>query len=344
MTPATSSWSDPALRVGTAFVDAAGGVALTPVWADASGAGVDVSLSGGGCVRVDPAVSLAPAEGQGLAGEPVSYTVSITNRDSNCPSTLFTTLATPPLGWIADWSLPALTIAPGATRATVLTVSSPDSAPPGTYAVGVAVVNTALPTHDVFSTVSYTITLAGLGAFSDDFARTDAATLGSDWEAAGGSLFIADGEARSAATATMHRAVQADLLGTTQDVQATFAAVETFGGPRLGLLLRYRDERNYYACYRQTGGTSRIRIVRVTNGTEHVLASASVKNPPKGHFFTLACRADGSTLSATLDGGKTIVADDDVLHSGQVGVLMGYFKKVKTPYSHRLDDFAAFVQ
>jgi hypothetical protein len=142
----------------------------------------------------------------------------------------------------------------------------------------------------------------------------------------------------------MHRAVQADLLGATQEVQASFAAVETYGGPRLGLLIRHRDERNYYACYRQTGGASRLRIVRVTNGTEHVLASASVKNPPKGRFFTLACRADGTTLSATLDGSKTIVADDDVLHSGRVGVLMGYFKKVKTPYSHRLDDFEAIVQ
>jgi hypothetical protein len=289
-------------------------------------------------------VTLSPPQGQGLAGEAVTYTVSITNRDSNCPAAIFSAVATPPLGWLVGFSQSTLTIAAGGTLSTVLTVSSSGLAQPGTYAVEVAAVDVVAPTHATISSVSYTVTAAGFGAFGDDFDRPDATTLDNGWEPAGGGLFVSGGEARSLATATMHRAVQADLLGARQEVQARFAATDTQGGPRFGLYMRYQDSRNYYACYRQTGLASRLRLVRVINGTEHVLAGTSLKNPAKNRYFVLECRADGTTLTATLDNGKTIEADDGALGSGQVGFFVGYTKSVNAPQSLHVDDFAAFVE
>jgi hypothetical protein len=67
MTPATASWSDPALGVDQSFVDVAGGITISPQWTDGTNAGVSITLGPSTCVRQNPSVVISPAQQQGAA-------------------------------------------------------------------------------------------------------------------------------------------------------------------------------------------------------------------------------------------------------------------------------------
>ena len=76
------------------------------------------------------------------AGTPVSYTVTVTNRDSSeCASGSFNLSASVPSGWSASFNQSSLTLAPGASASATLTVTSPGSAVDGIYNVGVTASN-----------------------------------------------------------------------------------------------------------------------------------------------------------------------------------------------------------
>jgi hypothetical protein len=55
MTPATSSWNDPALEIGQSFYDPDAGVTIAPTWANGSNAQVSVSIEPLGCAPTNPA-------------------------------------------------------------------------------------------------------------------------------------------------------------------------------------------------------------------------------------------------------------------------------------------------
>ena len=137
MTPATSSWSDPALTVGQTFADADSGVTISPLWADGTAVGVSVVYAGPACVPVSPTLSVSPSAAQWVsAGTTVVFTVSITNHDnSGCASSTFMLQPAVPAGWTAPLGASSITVAPGATTTTTMTVSSPTSAPEGFYVV-----------------------------------------------------------------------------------------------------------------------------------------------------------------------------------------------------------------
>ena len=84
----------------------------------------------------------------------------------------------------------------------------------------------------------------------------------------------------------------------TQTVEASFASTDNNSAPRFGVVVRYLDAQNYYMCYRQVGGSSVVRIAKVQNGTETVLKSAGITNPPANTLFTLSCKVSGSTPDA----------------------------------------------
>ena len=134
----------------------------------------------------------------------------------------------------------------------------------------------------------------------DDFDRADASVLGNGWITVAGSLMIQGAQARNAPARVMHTGIQAGLVGATQSVSASFASVDNNLGPLFGLLLRYKDSRNYYWCYRATGGASVVRIARVVNGVETVLKSVGITNPQKEEFFSLDCQARAATLATRL--------------------------------------------
>jgi hypothetical protein len=109
--------------------------------------------------------------------------------------------------------------------------------------------------------------------------------------------------------------------------------------------VRYRDPRNYYVCYRLTGGSSVLRISKVVNGLEIVLKSAPVANPAREAMFGVACRAEGTTLTLELDGVAKLTTSDATFANGAVGLVIGptWLLGGAGP-SHRADHFTATAQ
>jgi hypothetical protein len=176
----------------------------------------------------------------------------------------------------------------------------------------------------------------GGGTFTDDFNR---ATLGGNWQVLQGStMSISGNELRNGAVAGLHRAVVPTFVGADQTVSAKFASTsQSTGVPTFGLILRYQNPTNYYLLYRQTGGTSVLRIARVVNGVTTILGSASMANPQVSVLFGLTAKAIGSTLSVTV-GSFTVSANDSTFASGSAGIVMG---SSGAAISHRADDFSA---
>src|SRR4029453_12396821 len=123
---------------------------------------------------------------------------------------------------------------------------------------------------------------------------------------------------------------------------ASFASVDNNSSPLFGLLVRFRDSKNYYWCYRLIGGTSVVRIAKGVKGVETVLKSVGIMNPQREQFFSLGCQAQGETLTVSLNGAKALTASDSTFSSGSVGMSMGY--RSGTASSHRADHFTATVQ
>jgi hypothetical protein len=342
----TPDWTYPALDVGGTFSDPASGIAISSVWANGT-AGVQVSVGGGGtaCVRRSPTVKVTPAQQQGSAGTAVSYTVSVTNNDSGCAAASFTQQAAVPAGWAASFAASTLSIAAGATASTALQVTSSASAAVGTYTVSPKSSNTAAPTNSASATAMYDVANgATAGTFSDNFNRPDAPTLGNGWTPISGSLAIHGNRATNPPVRTVHAAVQAGLVGPTQNVAASFASGGNNSAPEFGLLTRYNDSNNYYTCYRHTGGTSVLRISKVVGGVETILRSVSVVNPATGVPFSLGCQVRGTMLTLTLNGSSKLTVSDSTFATGSVGMSMGYRGSGNSASSNLADDFLATVQ
>lgn len=344
-------WTNPALGVGEVFTDPAAGITIALVWANNT-AGVSVTLAGGGpsCVRQDPTTVIAPAKQQGPAGTKLSYNLSVTNHDSDCPASTFTTQATHPAGaWVVSFAPSALSIAAGQTVTTTMQVTSPSAVAAGAYTISPVVADGAAQSSP--APALYTVTTGGGASFTDAFTRADSDTLGNGWTPVSGALMIRSTLATNSPVKSMHTAVRAGLVGPTQTVTAQFTSTSSNLGPRFGLLLRYQDPQNYYLCYRQTGGSSVLRISRVVNGVEKILKAVAVKGPMPETPFTLACRVEAgptpgtSLLTLTLDGATPVTVSDSTLATGSVGFGMGYPKGgLGTPASHRASSFSAIVQ
>ena len=143
MTPATSSWYDPALTVGQSFTDSAAGFTITTVSADSSGAWVNVSVAAAPCTRANPTLTLSPAQNPWVSsGASVSYNVSVRNNDgATCGGSSFNLQSVVPNGWSASFGSSPLTIGPGSTSTTTLQVTSPSGAADGFYPVNVSTSN-----------------------------------------------------------------------------------------------------------------------------------------------------------------------------------------------------------
>jgi hypothetical protein len=129
---------DPALDVGLSFSDSAAGVTITPQWVNSTSAGLKVSFGQSSCVHANPAVTVSPSSQSGQAGSVLSYSVSVTNKDSaGCGGSTFGLQANVPSGWTAAFASSGLTLSPGASGSTTLTVTSSATATAGSYNIGV---------------------------------------------------------------------------------------------------------------------------------------------------------------------------------------------------------------
>jgi hypothetical protein len=159
MTPATSSWSDPALDVGLSFYDPDAAVTIAPTWIGGTNAAVGVTFGGLACVPANPTVALSPSQSQWVpAGTPVTYTVSVSNNDTaGCAASSFNLNATAPAGWAATFATSTLSISPGASASTTLQVTSPASATDGFYTITVTTTDAADSRYAASSSVTYVV-------------------------------------------------------------------------------------------------------------------------------------------------------------------------------------------
>jgi hypothetical protein len=139
MTPGTTSWNDPALTVGQAFIDADAGVTITVVSADAAGASVrvDMNVQTQPCTRYMPTVTMTPGQSQLLsAGAAFTYSVTVKNNDSaRCAAQNFSLTSVVPSGWTSDYSSGLVSLSPSGSASIALTVTSPLGTPDGNYTV-----------------------------------------------------------------------------------------------------------------------------------------------------------------------------------------------------------------
>jgi hypothetical protein len=195
----------------------------------------------------------------------------------------------------------------------------------------------------------------GILSFSDTFDRPDSPSPGNGWQEAQGDLGIKGNELRNAALKATHIAIQPALSGLTHTAAAAFASVDNNTAPRLGVVLRFQDTNNYYLLYRQMGGSSQLRISRIVNGIETVLASAGTPQPALNTFFRIVADATGNKLTLKLCAAtststgitcstvaQTLTVTDSVLAGGSVGVLLG--TGTGSTQQYRVDKFAAQVQ
>jgi hypothetical protein len=150
---------DPALMLGQTYSDPNSGLTISTDWTDGSTAGLSVSFAQPGCVRANPTIDLFPSESQWVAaGTTVSYSGTMANNDSvNCSAAQFDLSASLPSGWEATFDEPTLTLAPGATVSTNLTITSPPTAGEGFYDVAVTTANSADPAYAGSAVVTYVI-------------------------------------------------------------------------------------------------------------------------------------------------------------------------------------------
>jgi len=88
--------------------------------------------------RGPPAVSVSPSTQEGAPGESLGYTVSVTNNDpADFDASTISFTATVPKDWSARFEKSSLSLKPGETSTTILTVKSPANADINSYTVNV---------------------------------------------------------------------------------------------------------------------------------------------------------------------------------------------------------------
>ncbi|MBY4678275.1 Ig-like domain-containing protein [Marinobacterium arenosum] len=162
MTPGSSSGMyDAALEEGRSYSDSTAGVSFSTSWLDSNSARIDVTVNGSGgsggssCVPANPSISLSPSTQWAAAGSQVSYSVTLTNRDSSaCSSRSFSLSSSKPSGWSTYFSKSSASLAPGASLTTNLQVTSASSASDGFYNLNVTGVSGS---NSATGTVTYVV-------------------------------------------------------------------------------------------------------------------------------------------------------------------------------------------
>jgi hypothetical protein len=188
------------------------------------------------------------------------------------------------------------------------------------------------------------------GSFSDGFNRPDSDVLGGppggpEWAEVKGNLEIKSGQLKfKVGPGTVkgdNIAVLPTLTGPNQTAEADFTSVDNNWGPRLGVVLGQQDPLNYYLLYRTAGGTVGVRISKVVNGVETVLASKPVPAPTVNTPFHLKGTMNNNILTLILGPSQAPTATLSITNStfsgGSLGILIG--ATYVLPYA--ADDFVA---
>ena len=122
-----TSTFDSILDPSQTFTDAAAGLNVKTVWADATGAMVDVTYAGAPCTAGTPAVTFSPSSTVWTQpGKSAGLTLSVKNNDgSGCGSATFNLSSFVPAGWLAAFDRTALMLEAGASGSANLQVTPP---------------------------------------------------------------------------------------------------------------------------------------------------------------------------------------------------------------------------
>ncbi|MBI3934167.1 MAG: hypothetical protein HY316_05715, partial [Acidobacteria bacterium] len=124
--PGTGTWIDPYTNVSFS-VDS-----MVP----SSALNVTVNYGPVPCVNSNPTVSISPSNPSAQASTPINYTVTVTNNDSSgCTASDFNMTSALPIEWSYSFGAGTLNIAPGSSKSTTMTKTSPAGTAPGTYSV-----------------------------------------------------------------------------------------------------------------------------------------------------------------------------------------------------------------
>lgn len=152
--------SDPALIAGASFSDPASGITISTDLAGAAGARISIGFGKPACVRGNPVVALSPPESQWVAaGTPIAYNVTVTSTDSDtCADATFDlSLALPAGDWATAFENDVLSVAPGSSGSTVLTVTSATTASDGFHDIVVMAENSTEAIYASSATATYVV-------------------------------------------------------------------------------------------------------------------------------------------------------------------------------------------
>ena len=209
-------------------------------------------------------------------------------------------------------------------------------AQPGLYTVTLTVGDRTI-SASASSSVTVNDTPGTADTFDDSF---DSPTLGNGWTEVRGQASIQGKQLWSPAAVGDYLAIVPTLYGSDQQASADFASPDNNRAPRFGIVLRFQDPRNYYLVYRQTGGSSLLRISRVVEGVETVLKQKNIPNPFRGVWFRLGARVEGQVLTLLLNELPLLTVSDGTLADGTLGLLLAS----KGPLSLPADEFRAAVE
>lgn len=156
----TREMQDGALGAGLTYTDAAG-ISITAASLTSAGASIQVGFGGTApvCTRSTPLVAISGPTTAVASGTALSYTVTVTNRDSAaCAAGSFALAASRPAGWSGALGASSLSLSPGSNASTTLTATSPVGTAGGAYGIGVAASNVASGTAS--ASIVYTVASA----------------------------------------------------------------------------------------------------------------------------------------------------------------------------------------
>ena len=173
-------------------------------------------------------------------------------------------------------------------------------------------------------------------SFSDNFTRADSTILGNGWYEVSGDFMILNNQLSNNLNGT-HIAFEDNFISSDMSAAAEFTTIDKNHGPSFGIILRYRDSKNYYLFYRSTGSSSILRISKIINGVETVLAKTAVKNPAINVPFRIEGRAVGNKLTLYFNGKEMSEIADSTFSSGKSGIYI----KAPSAKNHIADNYVA---
>ena len=224
--------------------------------------------------------------------------------------------------------------------------ASPNPCVSGAYPVTL-VVTDGMASTTFLPKPNISVTGGGTSFFCDAFTRANSSTLGSPgagappcpspsnsaltWQEDSGAFAISANQlvTETQPVGTPYIATVSGFTGLDQAVAVDFTSTLNSNAPKFGIVLRYTDPQNYYLLYRWVGGASVLRISKIVNGLETVLAQAALPNPTQNVPFRLRASAAGTALSLQLcpsagtcsPGGTTVSVSNSTFQNGRVGVL-----------------------